>query len=97
MDLRLRDYRRIQWLAMSIIQNYQRYVQNRWDGLTPELQRKEPHSFHNFVNMFERLRMYIRISEQIGVAWLLLTFHPPILLYPVPYWIGEKSDKCRNT
>lgn len=49
--LRLRDYKRIHQLAVTILQNYLKYVENRWKSLTPELQKKEPHSFHNFVSM----------------------------------------------
>lgn len=51
MKLKEEDYDRIKMLVVGGGQQCYKYVQNIWNNLTPKLQKKEPHSMHNFIAM----------------------------------------------
>lgn len=46
--------------------------------------------------MLERVRRYMKICVEIGIHWVPLTFHTPMLLYPVPHWTREKGEECEK-
>lgn len=75
MKLTEENYDRMKMLAMGVGQQCYKYVQNRWNSLTPELHKKEPHSMHNFIAMLQRAHNYMAIGINKGFHWMPLTFH----------------------
>jgi len=62
---------------------------NKWGELAYEIKRKEPHSLPNVHVSLYRNQLYVIDVNEMGLHWLGLGFHFPLLSFAIPNWRSD--------